>query len=415
MKKEEIKLLEDFNDIVNSRINYNQLSKKICFEKYQRNSVKEHRAINKVVFVFGTFIVAVISALVIVMASINKTGEIEKPDEPNQIDGENNLPNNPSLIKPVYNGALKDLFESNIGSGPSYDNNGPMPAPPIIDGYFYDNMDNVLPPDNENPEPNNKPGDENELPVDLNLTTFKYIYEVEYRAIEDEKEYITIYIEKNLAYKIYDECRSIDDAPSASPLNQVNGSITEWFYSHEYYDDEKVFWCQYNDFKQIYSEIEDYICVGVYFTQEREIVREIFSNTTVNIVDNVYKKLYFKNDEKEFLTPITVEIDNEISWYASDVLIDQNNTYFLFDSTYGAKFDCLINIEANTIKLKTYAVQDEDELFKNYSQLLKDYHIWSNSVIVENNDPNKKLGDTTYITYKYKELIEILQFLSQYK
>ena len=77
--------------------------------------------------------------------------------------------------------------------------------------------------------------------------------------------------------------------------------------------------------------------------------------------------------------------------------------------------DCVIDKEANTIKLKTYAVQDEDELAKNYSQLLKDYHIWSNSVIVKNEHPNNELGENTYITYKYKELVEILQFLSKQK
>ena len=55
------------------------------------------------------------------------------------------------------------------------------------------------------------------------------------------------------------------------------------------------------------------------------------------------------------------------------------------------------------------------ELAKNYSQLLKDYHIWSNSVIVKNDNPNEELGRTTYITYNYKELVEILQDLAKYK
>ena len=57
----------------------------------------------------------------------------------------------------------------------------------------------------------------------------------------------------------------------------------------------------------------------------------------------------------------------------------------------------------------------EEELSKKYSQLLKDYHIWSNSVIQENSNPNKELGQTTYITYKYKEFVEILQDLAKYK
>ena len=34
---------------------------------------------------------------------------------------------------------------------------------------------------------------------------------------------------------------------------------------------------------------------------------------------------------------------------------------------------------------------------------------------MENIDPNEELGRTTYITYNYKELVEILQDLAKYK
>jgi hypothetical protein len=84
----------------------------------------------------------------------------------------------------------------------------------------------------------------------------------------------------------------------------------------------------------------------------------------------------------------------------------------LFDLEYNNEFDCEIDTLSNTIKLETYAIQNEDELLKNYSSTLKDYHIWSNSVIVKNDEPNKELGITSYITYKYKELILILQKLA---
>ena len=79
------------------------------------------------------------------------------------------------------------------------------------------------------------------------------------------------------------------------------------------------------------------------------------------------------------------------------------------------KMDCTINKEENTIKLRTYAVQNEDELNKNYSSSLKDFHVSSNSLIVENNSPNKELGQVSYITYKYDEFVEKLQELAKYK
>jgi len=205
------------------------------------------------------------------------------------------------------------------------------------------------------------------------------------------------------------------DAPNAAPLDIVNGSIVDWFYSKEYYDEDKVIWCSYAQSNQIYPEIEGFVCVGVYQPQQRVIVREIFSNTQVNIVDNIYTTLYFKNEGKETLTPVVDKVEDSLEWYASNNLIDESNTFFLFSYDYGSKFDCEIDREANTIRLETYAVQNIDELSKNYSTLLKDYHIWSNSVIVKNDNPNEELGRTTYITYNYKELVEILQDLAKYK
>ena len=205
------------------------------------------------------------------------------------------------------------------------------------------------------------------------------------------------------------------DAPNAAPLNIVNGSIVDWFYSKSYYNENKVLWYKYDSSEQIYSEIDGYVCVGVYNPQQRVIVREIFSNTQVNIVENVYTNLYFTNDGNEFLTPVVDKANYRVSWFASHCIINGNNTNMLFAEVYNNKMDCTINIEENTIKLKTYAVQNEDELSKNYSTLLKDYHIWSNSVIVENTNPDKKLGQASYITYKYDEFVEILQELAKFK
>ena len=47
----------------------------------------------------------------------------------------------------------------------------------------------------------------------------------------------------------------------------------------------------------------------------------------------------------------------------------------------------------------------------NYADSLKEYHFQSNTAIIENDNPNEELGTTTYITYKYKELVQILQGL----
>ena len=82
---------------------------------------------------------------------------------------------------------------------------------------------------------------------------------------------------------------------------------------------------------------------------------------------------------------------------------------------YSSEFECSIDIEANTIRLKTLAVQNEEELDKISSTLLKDYHILSNKIIVENECPDKEFGDKTYITYKYTELVQILQDLAKVK
>ena len=319
----------------------------------------------------------------------------------------------PNVVNPSYNGFIKDSFDNNIGNGPTSNIGGPMPEPPIIDGYFNTNMDYNNP--GNQGKPNDQPIDGTLDQVYLEMRMFEYIYEVEYKYIGTGLEYVAVYIEKKLAKKIYEENKEVMDAPNAAPINVVNGSIVDWFYSKNYYDEDKVFWCQYAASDQIYSEIQGFICVGVYQPQQRVIVREVFSNTEANIVDYIYTKLYFKNDGNKTLTPVIDKVDNRIIWYASNNIIHETNTFFLFDYCYGAAMDCVIDKEANTIKLKTYAVQDEDELAKNYSQLLKDYHILSNSVIVKNEHPNNELGENTYITYKYKELVEILQFLSKQK
>ena len=392
MDKNEQKIYEHITEEATSKMDFNQIVNKVDYSQCKKEKKRFH--FKRLALSLTTF--ALTACLILVLISLpNDTGKTE------------------NLVYPEYTGFIKDVFESNIGDGPSYDMSGPIPAPPVIDGYFNENMDYTAPGDGN---PNNKPGDGNIIDtIYLEMRSFDYIYEVEYKYIGTGLDYVTVYIEKRLAQKIYNENKEVMDAPNAAPLDVVNGSIVDWFYSREYYDEDKVIWCSYAQSNQIYPEIEGYVCVGVYQPQQRVIVREIFSNTQVNIVDNIYTTLYFKNEGKETLTPVVDKVSDSIEWYASNNLIDETNTFFLFSHDYGSKFDCEIDREANTIRLETYAVQNIDELSKNYSTLLKDYHIWSNSVIVKNDNPNEELGRTTYITYNYKELVEILQDLAKYK
>ena len=393
MDKNEQKIYEHITEEATSKMDFNQIVNKVDYSQYKKEK-KTFQFPKRLTLSLTTF--ALTACLILVLILL--------PDD-------NGKPGN--LVYPEYTGFIKDAFESNIGDGPSYEMSGPIPAPPVIDGYFNENMDYTAPGEGN---PNNKPGDGNIIDtIYLEIRSFDYIYEVEYKYIGTGLDYVTVYIEKKLAQKIYNENKEVMDAPNAAPLDIVNGSIVDWFYSKEYYDEDKVIWCSYAESNQIYPEIEGFVCVGVYHPQQRVIVREIFSNTQLNIVDNIYTSLYFQNEGKETLTPVVDKVEDSLEWYASNNLIDETNTFFLFSYDYGSKFDCEIDKEANTIRLETYAVQNEEELAKNYSQLLKDYHIWSNSVIVKNDNPNEELGRTTYITYNYKELVEILQDLAKFK
>lgn len=398
MNKNEKIVLKDLSNLVDNEMNFNELSKNINYTKYKKEK-KAFAFSRRMSFVLSSFVIVFAFTLVMFLIPNGQGSEID-------------FPNNPNLVDTSYEGFIKGSFESNIGEGPFQKDQGPTPAPPVIDGYFNEQMDNYSP---DEGNPNSKPGVDSTLPIYFEMRSFEYIYEVEYSNIDIGLEYITAYIEKNLAEKISNECREVMDALGASSIDEVDGSIVDWFYSNEYYNKKKIFWCGYASSDQIYSEIDGYLCVGVYQPKKRTIIREIFSNIIVNISDNIYSNLYFKNEDKEFLTPIIDKSSNLISWYSSNNLINETNTFFLFDSCYGSKFDCVIDKDANTIKLETYAVQNEEELSKNYSKLLKDYHILSNAVILENDSPNEKLGETTYITYNYVKFVEILQELAKYK
>ena len=398
MDNNEQKIYEHITKEATSKMDFNQIVNKVDYSQYKKEK-KTFQFPKKLTLALTSFTL-VFSLILVIMLLPNSNGT-EKPGPSN-------------LVNPPYIGFIKDTFESNIGDGPSYEMSGPMPESPVIDGYFIPNMDYSKPGDESS---ENAPGDSSANPdggmnqIILDLRTYKYIYEVEYKYIGTGLDYVTVYIEKKLAEKIYEENKVVMDAPNADSLDIVNGSIVDYFYSKEYYDEDKVVWCQYSESDQIYPEIKGYVCVGVYHPQQRVIVREIFSNTEVNIVDNIYTKLYFKNEGKETLTPVVDKVEDRVEWYASNTLINADNTYMLFSWDYNNKFNCVIDREANTIRLETYAVQNEVFENTNYADSLKEYHFQSNTAIIENDNPNEELGTTTYITYKYKELVQILQGL----
>lgn len=399
MSNDENKLLKELSNLVDSKMQYSSLSNKIDFSKYEKKEKKIVKLTPKHIFSFATIIVV----LMILIILINPNNVFYKPSD------KINFEDYPNLVYPPYEGFIKDSFEEDIDEDPTLEDYGPLPENPIIDGYI--NKDSYYSSDEQNPS--SKPED---LPVRLPdyVRDFEYIYEVEYLN-DVGLPYIAVYIEKELANQIYEENKLVIDAPSADPLDNVNGSIVDWFYSKSYYDSDKVLWFGYAESDQIYASIKDYVCVGVYQPQKRIIVREIFSNILVNIVDKVYTKLHFTNDGQECLTPNVDKAPNKVTWYASSYIIDETNKGLLFDYCYASEFNCTIDREANTIRLETFAVQKIEEFEKNYFTLLKDYYIFSNSVIVENEYPDKEFGESSYITYNYKDLIEILQNLSKNK
>ena len=416
MDKNEQKIYEHITEEATSKMDFNQIVNKIDYSQYQKEK-KTFQLPRRLTLSLTTFAVTfVIILMVILIPNLNNERPGTENIPPDTGLDEGMTPDDSGVQVPgveviSYNGFIKDSFENNIGDGPSYEMSGPMPAPPVIDGYFNVEMDYNNP---ESGNPSSKPEDESVNPIVLEIRTFSYIYEVEYKNTSTN-EYIAVYIERELAQKIYEENKVVMDAPNADPLDVVNGSIVDWFYSNRYYNKNKALWCVYNSHEQIYSEINGYVCVGVYNPQKRIIAREIFSSTQVNIIDDIFTSLYFKNDGTEYLTPVVNKSKDIVTWYASNFLINESNSSMLFIDDYNNRFDCVIDKDANTIKLETYAVQSEDELSKNYSSTLKDYHIMSNQEIVEIDRPNEELGETTYIVYKYNELVQILQDLAKYK
>ena len=394
MNKNEEKILEYMSNEIDSKMEFNKIVDKIDCSKYAKKSSYKKRRYN---IVFPSLALSLSIALMIII--------LPNIDNSSSSSSSSSLANSQStssskLLAQEYNGFIKDTFESNIGNGPMHDTTAALSPSPIIDNYFNTQMDLT---------PSSKPSDML-TPLPDNLIEFKYIYEVEYKNTLEES-FICAYVEKDIANKIYEEKNSVPDAKCASALNIVDGSIVDWFYSLEYYEQNKIAWYQYNEESEIYSEIDQYICVGVYNIYERKIIREIFSNNQVNIIDYIYSPMNFENnnyDYLEFKNSLDIE---RLTWYASNEIINEKNKEYLFEEYYSLEFECEINIENNTITLQTYSVQKDSAINSNYSSALKDFYVSSNNAITQNNNPNKELGEISYITYDYKKYVEILQSL----
>lgn len=394
MNKNEEKILEYMSNEIDSKMEFNKIVDKIDCSKYAKKCSYKKRRYN---IVFPSLALSLSIALMIII--------LPNIDNFSSSSSSSSLANSQStssskLLAQEYNGFIKDTFESNIGNGPMYETAAALPPSPIIDNYFNTQMDLT---------PSSKPSDML-TPLPDNLIEFKYIYEVEYKNTLEES-FICAYVEKDIANKIYEEKNSVPDAKCASALNIVDGSIVDWFYSLEYYDQNKIAWYQYNVESEIYSEIDQYICVGVYNIYERKIIREIFSNNQVNIIDYIYSPMNFENNNYEYLEFKNLLDIERLTWYASNEIINEKNKEYLFEEYYSLEFECEINIENNTITLQTYSVQKDSAINSNYSSALKDFYVSSNNAITQNNNPNKELGEISYITYDYKKYVEILQSL----
>lgn len=384
MKNIEKEFLEDYSNSMKSTKNFDDISKHIDYSKYPKEKKSFWNSKNLSILATSFAVILTIS---IVIPLTQRGNEPEGPSNPSD----------ENLVYTEYDAFIKDAFENNINNGPYLDMGGPRPQPPIVDDYF-------------NKQEYNKPGmdagkpDEGFSGVIDNFTgrTYNYIYEVEYQDHNFNDLYACVYIEKKLAEKVYEENKEICDATPASPLNIVNGTIVDWFYSNSYYNESKVKWYNFSDKDTILSEIDGMVCCGVYLPQQRIITKEVFSQTKMHIVDELYSAMYFENNGEKYLTPIRYENNNITIWYALENQLNENNIKTMFNSHYSCKLYCEIDKENDTIKVVTNAI----DLPTTSNSALNEFYESTNSCIVEVGD--KISGAGRWVTYVYSEYVQCL-------
>ena len=384
MKKIEKKFLEDYSNSMKSTKNFDDISKHIDYSKYKKEKKSFWNSKNLSILATSFAVILTIS---IVIPLTLRGNEPEGPSNPSD----------DNLVYTEYDAFIKDAFENNINNGPYLDMGGPRPQPPIVDDYFNKQEYNKPPMDYGKP-------DEGDGEILDNFTgrTYNYIYEVDYQNHDFNDLYACVYIEKKLAEKVYEENKEICDATPASPLNIVDGTIVDWFYSNSYYNESKVKWYNFSDKDTILSEIDGMVCCGVYLPQKRIITKEVLSQTKMHIVDELYSTMCFENNGDKYLTPIRYENNNITTWFALENELNESNMKTMFNSDYSCNLYCEIDKENDTIKVATYAI----DLPNTSNSSLNEFYESANSCIVEVGD--KISGAGRWVTYVYSEYVQYL-------
>ena len=121
MDKNEQMIYEHITEEATSKMDFNQIVNKVDYSQYKKEN-KTFQFPKRLILSLTTFPLTACLILVLILLP----NDTEKPE---------------NLVYPEYTGFIKDVFESNVGDGPSYNISGPIPAPPVIDGYFNKNMD----------------------------------------------------------------------------------------------------------------------------------------------------------------------------------------------------------------------------------------------------------------------------------
>lgn len=386
MNKNEKIIFDKLNNSINSKVSFNDISSHINYSKYQSNkNIKKNNFFKISLLISSPIVIILIVCISIYLFNINQK------------------PNNIDINYMTYNGYLETYFYEMISENPSILNSTTgLSISPIIDSYFYYIDDSVS-------SPSFKPNYSfiTDIFILNKEITFNYVYEVEYKYNSMENKNICVYIEKEIANRIYAENKDNKDQLCVSDLTTIDGSISSWFFTNKYYNDTLIKWYQYESCENIAYEIDNYICVGVYRILDRKVIREIFSNKYLNIEDKIYL-----NEKYIYTDGLVNKVENnyeKITWYASNEIIEENTSANIISDILVNEFNCNIDISNNTIRLQTYAVQQTFNKDNYYLENIKEFHHESNKVIVENENPDKKFGELSFITYRYDKYVQLLQ------
>lgn len=386
MNKNEKIIFDKLNNSINSKVSFNDISSHINYSKYQSNkNIKKNNFFKISLLISSPIVIILIVCISIYLFNINQK------------------PKNKDINYITYNGYLETYFNEMISENPCILNSTTeLSIRPIIDSYFYYIDDSVS-------SPSFKPNYSfiTDIFILNKEISFNYVYEVEYKYNSIENKNICVYIEKEMANRIYAENKDNKDQLCVSDLTTIDGSISSWFFTNKYYNDTLIKWYQYESFENIAYEIDNYICVGVYRILDRKVIREIFLNKYLNIEDKIYL-----NEKYIYTDGLVNKVENnyeKITWYASNEIIEENTSANIISDILVNEFNCNIDISNNTIRLQTYAVQQAFNKDNYHLENIKEFHQESNKVIVENENPDKKFGELSFITYRYDEYVQLLQ------